>query len=315
MAGCDHLTGFNGGPLLVTGATGFVGEHLARLLVAVGGAVTGLGHTRSVDYPGIALQRIDLRDAEAATRVVRDLKPRAVFHCAAATDAAWCQQHPDQARGHIVDATSHLAQAVREVDAETPLVALSTDLVFDGEHAPYSEQDAAQPLSAYGQLKLEAEAAVLGLPRGVVLRSALVYGKPATHKSSFLGWMVGTLSGGKPLTLFEDEVRCPIWVEDLCWAMVALAANGRGGLWHAGGPQRLSRVAIGRAVCEAFGFNPSLIQPTRLAESPYPAPRPRDVSLDSARLWGLLGRRPKAMGEALGPIAGDFAARAGNNTG
>jgi dTDP-4-dehydrorhamnose reductase len=233
--------------------------------------------------------------------LIREVKPGAIYHCAAATDAAYCEQHPDEARADIVDATGNLTRAVAELALDTPFVALSTDLVFDGEHAPYREVDLAQPVCEYGRLKLEAERSVLELPRGVALRSSLVYGPPSTHKASFLGWMVDALAGGRPLELFSDEVRTPIFVDDLCDAMVALAheQGGASGLWHAGGPQRLDRATVGRVVSRALGLDDALVRPVLLAESSYAAPRPRDVSLDSDRLWSRLSRRPRTLAEGL----------------
>ena len=141
------------------------------------------------------------------------------------TNTNFCQQQPKTARKHIVDVTSNLIQAVNEVVPSATVVGLSTDLVFDGQNAPYREEHPAHPLSVYGQLKLQAEAPILALTRGIVLRTSLVYGQPATHKGSFLAWMVDHFSHNQSLSLFEDEVRTPVHVDDLCAAMSTMAIN------------------------------------------------------------------------------------------
>ena len=232
-------------PVLVTGASGFVGEHVARRLVAAGEPVVGSYLTRPVVIAGAEVRQIDLADAKSTVRLVAESQPRAVIHTAAMTAVDGCRQQPDAARAAIVTATENLARAIDgEVD-DAPLVHVSTDLVFDGEDAPYGVHDAARPLSVYGTLKLAAEAKVLAYARGVVVRSALVYGGPTTHKGSFLGWMLAALEEGRPLNLFVDEVRTPVWVADLAAGLSALCDGRATGLFHAGGPERLNRYEMG----------------------------------------------------------------------
>lgn len=295
----------HGRSILVTGATGFIGEHLVRSLGGTNQSVVGLGHQHSLTVPGISIVQLDLGRSDEIDPLVEKVRPSVVFHCAAETNAAYCQQHADEARSSIVKATENLVAAVRQHVPEAVVVGLSTDLVFDGRRAPYREGDRAEPLSVYGHLKLEAESSVLSLRYGMVLRTSLVYGPRTTHKRSFLAWMIDTLGRGESLSLFEDEVRTPIHKSDLCRAMLAMAQKRESGLWHVGGPHRLNRVAMGQEVCSVFGFDPALIQSERLADSTYGAPRPSDVSLDSSVIWSLINHHPMrfALGlEQLAPI-------------
>jgi dTDP-4-dehydrorhamnose reductase len=275
-----------GGTILVTGATGFIGEHLLRMLASHGDTVIGVGWTRTVwlPSPSAKLVRADLSEPAAVRQLLTQAPPTVVFHCAAMTNVAECQSNPAAAEQHIVGATSVLANELQRLRPAPLLIAVSTDLVFDGEHAPYRETDPTQPISVYGQLKQRAELAVLAYPQGTVARTALTYGAPMTHKSSFIGWMAGELTAGRELTLFQDEVRTPIWVDDLCRVLIRLAADRLTGLWHVGGPERLNRVEIGEQFCAVTGLPRDLIRKRRLADSTYPAPRVRDVSLDSDKL-------------------------------
>src|SRR5207302_4863142 len=90
------------------------------------------------------------------------------------------------------------------------LLFVSTDLVFDGEHAPYREGDRPAPLSVYGRSKAAAEAAVRAVPRGVVARVSLLFGPTVVGRPSFFDDQVAALRGRRPLTLFEDEWRTPL---------------------------------------------------------------------------------------------------------
>lgn len=279
-------------PVLVTGASGFLGEHLCRHLLAGGVSVVGTYLSRPVTLPRADAIPLDLADAAAVRRLFRDLRPAAVAHCAAMAGTTECERNPEAARAAILDATTHLAAAAAEFTPLAPVLSVSTDLVFDGTAAPYAPGDAAKPVLVYGSLKWAAERPVRALAHGIVARAALMYGNPMTFKSGFLGWMREALAAGRPLELFEDEFRCPLWVEDMCVAVTSLLAQGRPGLWHAGGPERLSRFEIGRQVCQVFGFEEGLLVARRLAESPAPTPRPPDVAMDSSALWTAIGRQP-----------------------
>jgi dTDP-4-dehydrorhamnose reductase len=288
---------------LVTGASGFVGEHLARRLAAEGAEVTGTYWSHPISIPGVAAEQVDLGEPEAAERLVRRVRPQVIFHTAAWTDAAQCQANPEGARRSIVAASGFLAAAAARLAPDAAVVALSTDLVYDGrrglKEAGYTEADEPGPLSTYAKLKLEAEGPILSLESGCVLRTSLVYGAPATHRSSFLGWMLESLQAGRPITLFQDEYRTPILVDDLCGAMEGVFERRLRGLWLAGGEDRLSRLQMGEVVCDVYGLPRELLVGSSLSASTYGAPRPGNTALDSRRLWNAIGRRPRAFREGV----------------
>lgn len=283
--------------VLVTGASGYVGHHVATRLAAKGHRVAGTCLTSPIVAERVDPVTIDLSDGPVVARLLRDMRPAAIVHCAAATSVAWCQEHPAEARAAILDATTHLCAARERHTPGIPLIALSTDLVFDGEEAPYHEDAPAKPLNLYGSLKSAAEKPVLDAG-ACVLRSALVYGPPAPRRSTFLGWMKDTLEKGDTLNLFSDEYRTPVLSSDLCAAVELLLAHGATGIFHAGGTDRLSRVAMGRQFCQVFSLSPHPITETLRADSPGGELRARDVSLATPRLQSL-GWKPKSFKEGL----------------
>jgi dTDP-4-dehydrorhamnose reductase len=291
--------------VLITGVSGYVGEHLARRFTAIHPKVAGTFLQTPVMIPGVATVPLDATDPRAVSRLIRDMRPAAVVHCAAQTNTGWCEDHPDHAREAIVTATRHLTEALGERAPETPLVAFSTDLVFDGEEAPYAEHSPTRALNVYGRLKAETEPLVLGLPRGAVLRSALVFGPPATVRASFLSWMVEALAGGTPLDLFEDEWRTPVFIDDLAPAVSLilnnfdpLASSDTPMIFHAGGPDRLSRLEMGRRLAEIFLLPEQPIRPRRRSDAGTVKLRARDVSLQHGRLQSL-GWKPTTFDDGL----------------
>ncbi len=300
---------------LITGTGGYAAPFVARALAADGWRLTGTWYRQPpVLPPTAAAAQLDLCDHRAIVDLVASLDPDAIVHAAAMTDVARCEAEPGRARYDIVESTEALLAARRYRPRLARFIYLSTDLVFDGEEAPYSTGARPSALSVYGRCKAEAERAVLD-QGGDVLRVPLLYGPRGAHKPGALFWMVDALRRGEPLTLFSDETRTPLHVDDLGAAVARLLAvmpepmrtmhvlggdtflgdPAPGRIWHLGGPDSLTRVAMGRLVCQKLGVEETRVQPRLRMEYPYPAPRPRDVSLASSADWSTLGLAPRSF--------------------
>ncbi len=174
---------------------------------------------------------------------------------------------------------------------------VSTDLVFDGAAGNYDETARAVPTMPYGAQKLEAEAHVwIEHEEAIILRPALMVGesfrfqRPAYECDLFMHH--------QPVSLYVDEWRSPVFVDDVVravWDLVSLDVHG---IYHIGGPERMTRLELGRVLCAGYGFDASLIKEAR-----RPADRPKDESLRSARLAALLGWAPRPVAQALTPMA------------
>jgi dTDP-4-dehydrorhamnose reductase len=224
---------------------------------------------------------VDLTDSDAVARAFRDVAPDAVVHAAALARVGDCHRDPDRAFRVNTAASAHLAELCAAAGAR--LVHVSTDLVFDGERPPYRETDPPAPLSVYGRSKAEAERAVLAHPGHVVVRVSLLFGPALTTSSSFFDQQVEALRAGRPVTLFEDEWRTPIDLATAARALVELARADVEGVFHLGGPERLSRLEMGRLLARHLGAGEELLRAVRRSDVPAGEPRPCDTSLDSGR--------------------------------
>jgi dTDP-4-dehydrorhamnose reductase len=300
---------------LVTGASGFLGGHVARALRARGEPVVGTSTSGSpLGAAGwqaeVPMRALSLDDGgAAAARLVAELRPRAVVHLAALAAPGVCAQEPDRARVVNAQASGALAAAAEAAGAR--FLFTSTDLVFDGTAAPYREEDPPAPLGVYMESKAQAEVDVLSAaPGGLVVRVALVYGLPcAGGGGGFMPELVRRLQRGEPSRLFTDQVRTPVEVGDAAALLCDLLAAAAGGIVHLGGPERVSRHAHGAALAEALGASPDLCEPIRMADLAGLSPRPADASLVSDRLVALTGRT--ALGVAAGCARAAAAARGG----
>lgn len=209
-----------------------------------------------------------------------------------------CEMDPVLGRRLNVSIGLNAMRVARDRGAR--LIRLSTDLVFDGNPRPgrdgkttlggYREDDPVNPVTVYGKLMAEAEAAILaGYPEAAVLRVALPMGPSLNGHAGAIDWIESRFRKGKPATLYFDEVRSNLYAQDLTRVIAAFCGNDARGIWHVGGPLPLSLYRIAQVI-NRLGNYPSglLMGCPRAAAGPVP-PRAGDVTMDTAKLRGLLG--------------------------
>lgn len=259
--------------VLVTGGAGLVAGHLVR--AAPAGSEVHVTWRHAAPVAGPTAHQLDLCDATAAAALVDRLQPAVVVHTA----------YSQTAEADVVDASRSVAQAVARAGAR--LVHLSSDMVFDGEGAPYDEDAVPGPVNDYGRWKLRAEQEVRTLvPDTLVTRTSLVTsGDPLDHQAQ---WLVRMLTAGEQVTLFHDEYRTPVRADDLAGAIWELVGAEAAGVVHLAGPERLSRAEIGLRCAQQLGLPVDLVGTASAAS--HPEPRPRDLSLSSVRHPNSVGR-------------------------
>lgn len=273
--------------VLVTGGGGLLG---AQLLRDAPGGLELYATARTRPLPGDVVATacpVELSDPEAVAALVREVRPDVIIHTAYGT--------ADLDRD-VMAATNVVAQAAAEAGAR--LLHVSSDMVFDGEHAPYDETAAPAPVHAYGRAKARAEQIVLErCPDAAVVRTSLIV-RP-DPPDPVTAWLVDGLRAGRPVTLYDDEWRCPILVEDLAamiWEVVGLPPAQSPGVWHLVGPEALTRAQLGRRLARRLGLDEST-----LLEVPSPNPategegRPRDLRLSAGRSQARLRHRPSPV--------------------
>jgi dTDP-4-dehydrorhamnose reductase len=267
--------------LLVTGASGFLGWNIC-MLARSQWEVFAQTHTHPIHIPGCSMLSADIGDESQLTQLFEQAQPHGCIHAAALSQPNLCQLNPQRSLSINVEASQTIAShcARRGI----ALAFTSTDLVFNGTHAPYGEEDPVCPLSLYGEHKVMAEQAIARHhPQAAICRMPLMFGPAGPVGSSFLHPLVRALVQGEELKLFVDEFRTPISAATAAHGLLMALSSAHQGLLHLGGPQRISRYDFGLMLAELLGRPAALIQPIRQADLQMAAPRPADVSLDSSR--------------------------------
>ena len=228
---------------LITGGAGFIGSNLADALVADGHAthvVDDLSAGRAIRVPDEAhLSQLDIREADALTRLVGRVRPATIFHLAAQADVRKALQNPAHDADVNVIGTINVLEAARAVGAR--VIFASTGGAAYGEYeglpVPSPETAETRPLSHYGMSKMAGEGylrlyARLYDAETVILRLGNVYGpRQDPHgEAGVVAIFCGRLLDGERPTVFGDglQTRDYVYVGDVVRAFIAAAAGPAG---------------------------------------------------------------------------------------
>ena len=206
-------------PLLITGATGTLGNAFRRLC-----------ELRGLHYRILRRQDMDICDPASVDRVIQEMKPWAVINTAGYVRVDDAETDAERCFRENTFGPECLAQACNR--GQIPLVTFSSDLVFNGEKdAPYVESDACSPLNVYGASKAQAEQKVLEVhPQTLVIRTSSFFGPWDDY--NFVTTSLRTLRADAPLFVAKDLRVSPTYVPDLVHATLDLLIDGESGVWH-----------------------------------------------------------------------------------
>jgi dTDP-4-dehydrorhamnose reductase len=279
--------------LLITGISGFLGWNICQL--AQEWEVYGTYLSHSLNIPGINTLKVNLTNFPEIKQIFHEIHPAAVIHTAAQSQPNFCQTHPESYAINV-EASSNIAGLCADYNIKCAFT--STDLVFDGLNAPYSETDAVCPVNLYGEQKVMAETAMLErYPMTAVCRMPLMFGMATPTATSFMQPFMQTLKEGKELKLFTDEFRTPVSGQTAAKGLL-LALEKVNGIIHLGGKERISRYDLGKLLVEVFQLPSTNLKACRQQDVKMAAPRPSDVSLDSSKAFAL-GYQPLSLKEEL----------------
>jgi dTDP-4-dehydrorhamnose reductase len=271
--------------LLITGAGGLLGLNLA-LESRRTHEVIGLdrGALRKLPFE---LLRLELTEAGAFEQALSVSRADAVIHCAAMADVDACERHPEAARRINTNVPARIARACH--GSGVRLVHISTDAVFDGTASvPYSEADDPNPTSVYARTKLDAEAEVLAAYTSALVVRVNFYGWSPTGKRSLAEFFVNNLAAGSQVRGFTDVTFCPMLVTDLGALILRMLDSGLSGLYHAVGPEPMTKYDFGVAIAREFGFSAGQIVPTSVEAADLAARRAHNLALSIDKLSTVL---------------------------
>ena len=278
--------------IFVTGVGGQLGHDVMNELAKRGHA--GVGSDIAPAYSGIQdgsavcgmpYAQLDITDAAAVSRVLNDVKPDAVIHCAAwtAVDAAEDAENQMKVRAINVEGTRHIAQACRALGCK--MMYISTDYVFNGQGDEPWQPDCEDyaPLNVYGESKLGGELAVKELvEKFFIVRIAWVFG---LNGKNFIKTMLKLGQTHDTLRVVNDQIGTPTYTLDLARLLVDMIVTEKYGVYHAtneGG--YISWADFAKEIFRKAGMSVNVIPVTTAEYGLSKAARPFNSRLDKGKL-------------------------------
>ena len=278
--------------VFVTGVGGQLGHDVMNELHKRG--YEGIGSDIAPQYSGaqdgsavttMPYIQVDITDAAAVSRVLREVKPDAVVHCAAwtAVDAAEDAENQPKVRAINAEGTANIAEVCKELDCK--MVYISTDYVFNGQGETPWQPDCKDyaPLNFYGQTKLEGELAVSSrLEKYFIVRIAWVFG---LNGKNFIKTMLKLGETHDTLRVVNDQIGTPTYTLDMSRLLVDMIETERYGYYHAtneGG--YISWYDFACAIFKAAGMRVNVLPVTTAEYGESKAKRPFNSRLDKSKL-------------------------------
>lgn len=207
--------------VLVTGAKGQLGHDCINEL-----------NKRNHEAIGVDIEEMDITDPTPVNKVIKEVNPDAVIHCAAwtAVDAAEDEDKKEKVYQINAMGTENIAKICKELNCK--MVYISTDYVFDGQGTEPWQPDCRdyKPLNVYGETKLAGEHAVSALiDKYFIVRIAWVFGK---NGKNFIKTILNAGKTHNKLTVVNDQIGTPTYTLDLARLLVDMIETEKYGYYH-----------------------------------------------------------------------------------
>jgi dTDP-4-dehydrorhamnose reductase len=261
--------------ILLLGGSGILGSEVLNQL-----------QVRNIDYVSPKSSDLDIRDADAVDKYVKDFKPEWIINCAAWTNVDGAEGSFDKACQLNVSAVSSIAEAANHCGSN--VIHISTDYVFDGESSePYDERSAVSPINKYGESKLKGEEVLITvLGTAYVVRTSWLYG--ASGKN-FVKTIAGKALRQEPARVVDDQVGSPTSARDLAQGIISIVkVQPEPGIYNFSNEGSCSWFELAQAIYDKVGASSAMVEPISSTSLAMTAKRPK-FSLLSKEKWKSAG--------------------------
>ncbi|WP_131536002.1 SDR family oxidoreductase [Pedobacter nototheniae] len=288
--------------VLVTGSNGLLGQKLTEKILNEGRVkliATSKGANRYPMSDGFEYAELDILNNQQVKDVIERYKPDAIIHTAAMTNVDVCEANKELCHQLNVDAVQNLISLCETHKIQ--LVHLSTDFVFDGADGPYTEEDAVNPLSYYGESKVLAEELIKASKANwAIIRTILVYGITSDmSRSNIVLWAKGALEKGLPINVVNDQWRMPTLVEDLAEACLLAVEKDAQGVYNVSGKDYMSIADLVRKVADYWHLDKSIMSEISSESLNQTAKRPVRTGFVLDKTIKDLNYKPHSFEEGL----------------
>lgn len=288
--------------VLITGSNGLLGQKLVKLisenpnyqLLATARGADRLGSDDKYKYA-----ELDITDQASVDKLLSEFNPDFIIHTAAMTNVDQCESDREGCTLLNVEATRYLVEAAEKNNAF--FIHLSTDFIFDGTKGPLLEEDVPNPISFYGQSKLDAENIVTASKlRWAIVRTVLVYGiVKDMSRTNIVLWVKKSLEDKKTINVVDDQWRTPTLAEDLAMGCFLIMEKEATGVFNISGKDLLTPYEMAIQTADFFSLDKQYINKADSSTFTQPAKRPPRTGFIIEKAQTVLGYQPHSFVEGI----------------
>ena len=286
--------------ILITGITGLLGTALVQKNQKRR-RIEGIyvGNYKASNSEMIKYYICNVANKDRLFKLFRNNVIDCIIHAGGLANTDICERNPKLAYISNVEGTNNIIELAQRKNAK--LVYISTNAVFDGEKAPYTEEDKPNPINRYGKIKLECESLIKKkIVNHLIIRPILMYGLSNPHeRKCFLIWILEKLENREKINIVTDVFENPLLSYQCAHIIWKLIDKDAQGIYHIAGKDIHCRYEAAKTIAKVFSLDDTTINPVTSDFFPNIAPRPKNTSFSTAKIEKELDIKLLGFNEGL----------------
>ncbi|HAJ26440.1 MAG TPA: hypothetical protein DCG53_04215 [Syntrophus sp. (in: bacteria)] len=287
--------------VLITGGTGLLGKALIEsrnqpydIVVA-----TYVGNYSMSDSDDIRYLKLDIRNQDGYAYLFQEFTPDVIIHTAGIGSPDYAEQHREESWDINIGGTRNILSCCEKYNSK--LIFISSNGIYDGEKAPYNEEDPAEPINYYGELKVKAEEMIMDAgSQHAIVRPILMYGwNHPFERPNIATYCLSKLIEGEKVSVYDDVFLTPLFSKSCADAIWRIIEGNKCGVFNIAGSERASIYQMIRKMADILGLNSELVEPVQQGYFNELVKRPRDTSFRTWKMQKVLGIEPLSLNEGF----------------
>ena len=286
--------------VLITGGTGLLGKSLIETakkdceIIA-----THMGNCDLKDAVRVKYKVIDVREEKENASLYSEFRPDVTIHTAGVGSPDYAERHKKEAKEINVGGTLNILRNCEKF--KSVFIYISSNGIYDGNAAPYCEDDKAHPINYYGQIKLEGEkVSRRSAVSCSIVRPILLYGwNHPGGRQNIVTYALSKLEKNKEVFVYNDVFVNPIFAPACANAIWKIIKKEKYEAFNIAGKDTVSIYRLIKSAAKIFNHDPSLVIPVRQGFFNELVKRPKDTSYDTGKMQDVLGIEPLSVKEGL----------------
>ena len=287
--------------ILITGGTGLLGKALIETVDNSNYEIiaTCLGDYNLNDTNQVKYKKLDVRDIDGYSSLFKEFKPEVVVHAASVGSPDYAEKNKEETWSIDVVGTQNIINNCERYDSK--FIYMSSNGIYDGNKAPYSENDKAEPINYYGKIKLEGERITKSSRiLHAIVRPILMYGwNYPFERPNIITLAISKLQKSEKIFVYDDVYTNPIFVQSCAKAIWKVIEENKYDIFNIGGKDRLSIYELVKKAAEIFEYSINLVIPVQQGFFNELTKRPKDTSYNTEKMRKVLGLEPLSIIEGL----------------